>query len=415
MNIIEVIDIGFEAGGAEKSVKLLRDQLQTRGHTVQVISSDKLMDADTAGFADVLVPHIRGAAWRRLLGHAWHRPAHAAVATAVASMPADVVHLHTIGELSPSVLRACGDVPMIVTVHGPEEYTLELLPYQLPADDYRHRSYSWEDLRPVGRARYWYYRGVQRPNYRAGLRRVSTIVAPSAYMASVVAGDAGRVPVEHIYNGIVLPDPQPVPATPRIVYVGRLEAVKGVEHLIDAAARARTLAPGLEVILIGDGADRPRLETQAAALGLADTVRFVGWVAPDDVATEMARARALAIPSVWPENLPTVAIEAMAVGRAIIGTNVGGIPELIEPGVTGFIVEPRDPDALAEAMVALCGSDARAARMGAAARIRGERFDIDTFVDRIEALYGAVQPAATGADPDAHAGASVPLAAGRPG
>jgi len=391
MKIVEVIDLGFEAGGAEHSVKVLRDRLAARGHDVCVIATDKLMVPGTEAFADVVIPHIQGPAWRRLVDHAWYGAAFEAVRRTVRLMPADIVHLHTIGEFSPSVLRACGDVPMVLTVHGPEEYTLDLLPYQLPADDYRHRSYAWEDLRPVGRARYWYYRGLQRPNYRAGLRRVATIVAPSAFMASVVARDARRVPIEQIYSGIDLPAPQPVPREPNIVYVGRLEAVKGVEHLVTAAAIARPQVPGLHVTIIGDGADRARLEARATDMGLAGTVDFLGWVPSGDVAAHTAQARALAIPSVWPENLPTVAIEAMAVGRAIIGSDVGGIPELVAPGTSGYLVEPRDAEGLADAMVRLCRDDVLATRMGAAARERSQRFDIDTFVGRIETLYDGLR------------------------
>jgi glycosyltransferase involved in cell wall biosynthesis len=391
MNIVEVIDIGFEAGGAERQVKLLRDRLTARGHDVRVIATDKSVAGSIGPFADVVIPHIQGPAWRRMVDHAWYGAAFEAVARTVRSMPADVVHLHTIGEFSPSVLRACGEVPMVLTVHGPEEYVLDLLPYKLRADDYRHRSYLWEDLRPVGRARYWYYRGLQRPNYRAGLRRVATIVAPSAYMALVVGRDVRRVPIEQIHNGIDLPAPQPVPHAPNIVYVGRLEVVKGVEYLVTAAAIARPQVPGLHVTIVGDGSERARLEARVTDMGLAGTVDFVGWVPSGDVVAHIAQGRALVIPSVGPEILCVVAIEAMGVGRAIIGSDAGGIPELVTPGTSGYLVEPRDAEGLANAMVRLCRDDVLAARMGAAGRQLSKRFDADTFVGRVEALYDRVR------------------------
>jgi glycosyltransferase involved in cell wall biosynthesis len=96
----------------------------------------------------------------------------------------------------------------------------------------------------------------------------------------------------------------------------------------------------------------------------------------------------LAIPSVWPENLPTVAIEALAVGRPIVGSNVGGIPELIVEGVTGALVEPRDAEGLAASLTEILNDVELADRMALAAREMSNAFSITKFVESLEEAYG---------------------------
>jgi glycosyltransferase involved in cell wall biosynthesis len=96
----------------------------------------------------------------------------------------------------------------------------------------------------------------------------------------------------------------------------------------------------------------------------------------------------LAVPSVWPENLPTVAIEALAIGRPIVGSNIGGIPELIVDGLTGRLVEPRDAEAFASALTEVLSDTALADRMAGAAHAASRAFSITRFVDSLEAAYG---------------------------
>ena len=104
----------------------------------------------------------------------------------------DVVHLHTISEFGAAALRATGTVPTVLTVHGPEEYTLQLLPWQLPPGSYRHGSYRWSDLKFRGRLRYLCLRLVQRRLYVQGFRHVDTFLAPSRLMAAALRADAGE-------------------------------------------------------------------------------------------------------------------------------------------------------------------------------------------------------------------------------
>jgi glycosyltransferase involved in cell wall biosynthesis len=386
MRILQVIDIGWLAGGAERSVVTLRDNLVAEGHEVRIMATDK----NAAGhevFADHLVPQIRGAALRRIRDFAFYRLAYREMRNLIADFRPEVIHFHTIGELSPSVLFAARDVPHVVTVHGPEEYTRDLFPWHLPPSDYRHQSYRRCDLRLVGRLRIGYLRLVQRPIYLLAFRRCFAFVAPSRFMAKVLTQEVAPARIVQIYNGIDLPPARPPIDSTLLVFIGRLEAVKGVDVLIRAFAGIRESHPTACLAVIGEGQHRDELEALSVELGVAEHVRFEGWLTADDAHQLLGRSAALVIPSVWPENLPTVALEAIGVGRAIVATSVGGIPELVTNDGTGLLAAPYDIAELSAALDEVLSSPGAARRMGDAARQRAHLFDIDRFVANVCDLY----------------------------
>jgi glycosyltransferase involved in cell wall biosynthesis len=388
VRVVLVNDLGWPAGGAEKNVELLKNQLAERGHEVLVVSTDIGMVERSDGFADVVVPAITGNPLRRLAGKAFHVAAYRRVRALIKVFQPDVVHFHTIGELSPSVVAAATGVPHVVTVHGPEDYTLALLPWQLPARDYRDGTYRPADLRAVGRLRYCYLRFVQRPLYQWVLRRTFAYVAPSRFLADTLLEDAGHTQIRQVYNGIELLAPAPaIPADRTLLYVGRLEAVKGCGVLLRAFELVRREVADARLMLVGAGGASDDLHALAAVGGVADAVDFRGWLSYDAVGDAIADATAVVIPSVWPETLATVALEALAVGRPLIASRVGGLPELIDDGVNGYLVEPYDVRTLADRMVALLTDPVTAARMGAAGRRRSAFFEIDRFTGEIEQLY----------------------------
>ena len=123
----------------------------------------------------------------------------------------------------------------------------------------------------------------------------------------------------------------------------------------------------IEVVLAGDGEMRGDIENFIHVCGLADHVRITGWLDGDEVRREIASARGLVVPS-FAEGLPVVISEAMALGRPVIATFVGGIPEVVLPGVNGWLVPAGSVEALADAMEeALARSPADLAQMGNAA------------------------------------------------
>lgn len=171
----------------------------------------------------------------------------------------------------------------------------------------------------------------------------------------------------------------------RLVFVGRLTAIKGLRVLMEAFARARARRPDLHLTLVGDGEDREHLECLAAPMG--EAVTFTGYRSQEGVADALAKADVFVLPS-FAEGLPVVLMEAMAAGKPVIATQLAGVGELVEEGVSGFLVPAGDAESLAERIVRIAGDPALREKMGAAgqARVRDE-FDVRKEAARIGSLF----------------------------
>lgn len=173
------------------------------------------------------------------------------------------------------------------------------------------------------------------------------------------------------------------PVEPVVVSVGRLDKYKGQEYLLEACACERTRP--YRVILVGEGPMQPALEARASALGIADRVFFAG--AREDVTPFLARADCVVLASTE-EGMPGSILEAMAMARPVVATAVGGVPEAVTDGVTGYLVPPGDSSALARAIAAILADPAKAGVMGRAARERVERdFKVEPMVHKTELMY----------------------------
>jgi colanic acid/amylovoran biosynthesis glycosyltransferase len=166
------------------------------------------------------------------------------------------------------------------------------------------------------------------------------------------------------------PAPRIVGRTPwRLLCVASLQEYKGQRYLIEACRLLQQWGVSFECQLVGRGQDRPQLERQIAEAGLDDHVLLLGPKSQDEVANLVAAADAFVLPSVVQANgkmegIPVVLMEAMASELPIVSTQLSGIPELVEDGVSGKLVPPRDPQALADALLALYENRAEAQEMG---------------------------------------------------
>jgi glycosyltransferase involved in cell wall biosynthesis len=156
---------------------------------------------------------------------------------------------------------------------------------------------------------------------------------------------------------------------PFILYVGMLVPSKGVEILIRAFQRIRSVHPDVRLILIGSGYAEARFRSMVQRLGLGQSVRFVPPMPQAQLAAWMRAARCLVLPS-FSEGLGRVVLEAMACARPVVGTRVGGIIELVVDGETGFLISPGDPNGLADHLLLLLNDPILADAMGARGRER---------------------------------------------
>jgi glycosyltransferase involved in cell wall biosynthesis len=182
------------------------------------------------------------------------------------------------------------------------------------------------------------------------------------------------------------------PAAPRLVSIGRLGEQKGHLVLIDAVARLAREGVPFELSLVGDGPMRPSVERRIAEHGLDGRVRILGWKSNEEVRRALLESRALVLPS-FAEGLPVAFMEALALGRPVVTTFVGGIPELVEPGVTGWLVPAGAVDPLAEAIREVLRLPPRElARLGRAGaeRVRS-RHDAEREAEKLRSLFSASQ------------------------
>ena len=169
--------------------------------------------------------------------------------------------------------------------------------------------------------------------------------------------------------------------------VGRLTAVKGQETLIRATAKCLRQGEKLYLLILGEGELRSNLEALSAELGIAEAVRFLGW--RPDVASVINACDIFCLPSLN-EGMGKVIVEAMAMGKTVIASDVGGIPDLVVPGENGILVPPGDSNALAEAILNLCDHPEMRVRMGEEGREKALGYGVESMLHKIDGLYAGL-------------------------
>lgn len=176
-----------------------------------------------------------------------------------------------------------------------------------------------------------------------------------------------------------------LPDRPVIGTVARLHRQKGVVNLLRAAPQILSTFPEIKIAVVGDGPQSGSLRREAQRLGLEGRLLFLGE--RKDAASVMALFDVFVLPSLW-EGLPFVLVEAAALGKPIVATAVDGVPEILEDGKTGLLVPPKDPSALADAVIRLLKDKKEAYRLGAMARtLVPPRFPLRRMIEQTQNLY----------------------------
>ena len=180
----------------------------------------------------------------------------------------------------------------------------------------------------------------------------------------------------------------------KILCIGSLHEVKGQTHLIEACRLLRERGVAFECNLIGGGEDRDKLEQQVAAANLGDVVHFRGQVPRSEVLAALQSADVLVTPSVPSqdgrrEGIPVVIMEAMASGLPVVASRLSGIPELVDDGINGVLIEPGDSQGIAEALAALAQDSDRRHQYGGAGREKViQSFDLHQNAARLVRMFG---------------------------
>jgi glycosyltransferase involved in cell wall biosynthesis len=166
--------------------------------------------------------------------------------------------------------------------------------------------------------------------------------------------------------------------------ITRLHESKGNSFLVDAAARVVAERPGVRFFLVGEGPLQPALQAQAAPLGLGDRLGLTGF--RREAARTLSAFDLSVFPSLW-EGTPLAAFETLAIGKPIVATDADGLLDILTDGEDAVIVPKRNAGALAAKIIWAIDHPADRARLAAAARLSGRRYDVGLFVRKMERLY----------------------------
>jgi len=273
----------------------------------------------------------------------------------------DVVHTQLeFADVLGSIAGARLGIPTIATIHTldrPRRWSKEAAHFRLMAWTLRRRSKRVIAVSESARRHVLAKAGLRK-------RHTATIHNGIDLTPYLAAGATARARIRSEFD---IPPEAEVIAT-----VAVLRKPKGIEYMLEALVPLVESHPGLHYLIVGDGAHRTALESKTAQLELGRSVHFAGQ--RSDVADMLAAADVFVLPSLT-EALPTVLIEAMAVGLPVVATSVGGIPEIVEPGNTGLLVAPATPNELADAVGRLLDSPRQRHALG----IAGRRAAVDKF------------------------------------
>jgi colanic acid/amylovoran biosynthesis glycosyltransferase len=372
-------------------------ELERQGARLQVFSlkkpDDGIFHADVARLrarvtylpeSPLLAPRAFAAAHREVFGWDRRRYARALAAALRRRRFTTLKHFLQAGWIAVR-LRAAG----ISHVHahfasGPTAVALHL--HRLTGISYSFTAHA-KDI---------YIESVDRPELAKKLRSARFAVTVSDYNREHLSRLADGSRIVRIYNGLDLERFSPNGAAPEepplVLAVGRLIEKKGFADLVEACARLRDEGRRFRCRIVGKGPLRGALGRRIAELGLEGIVELAGPLPREALLDLYPRASVVVAPSVVGadgnrDGLPTVLIEAMALGVPVVATDVTGIPELVEHGRTGLLVAQHDPAALAAAIGRLLDDRAGAAALAAAGRERVERrFDLRANVAQLREL-----------------------------
>lgn len=225
----------------------------------------------------------------------------------------------------------------------------------------------------------------------AALRWVSRLIVPSLASKEILSKNGvpfDKITVLPLFSNFcqrVQRQSYPSGDKPKVLFLGRLRAYKGVAYLLRALRLVKT---DYEALIVGEGEDKNGLIRLAEELGISKSVRFTGNIEHDQIEKLILKAALVVVPSIYPDSFPTVGLEAMALARPVVGFAIGGIPEWLDHEKTGLLVKTQDVPELARAVDYLLRNPAIASQMGAAGRQKyDEQFTPDVHMAKLLRIY----------------------------
>jgi glycosyltransferase involved in cell wall biosynthesis len=376
---IQITNLHRFRGGTDVLAEENAGLLTRRGHNSVFLTRDsRQLGRGIAGKARAFGSGIYSASGRQIVAKALrqHRP--------------DLVHIHEVYPFfSPWILRDCrhAGVPVVMTCH---DYRLtcpiavhmrEGMMCELCLGGKEHRCFLKNCRNSRLESLAYALRSVVARKWRLFLDNVTVYTTPSEFVKRRLV-NAGfpreRIVTMPPYMAPVPDSTGDVSSNEYVAYVGRITPEKGIETLL-ASARITEL----RVRIVGDYSQMPH-----AVMTAPPNVEFLGTLGHNELGQVYKHARFLVLPSIWIEAFGRVAPEAMGYGLPVVASNVGGIPEVVEDGVTGLLFEPGNPDDLARKMTQLWQDPGLCRQMGQAGRQKLIReYSEDAYYERLMAVY----------------------------
>lgn len=387
MNVLHLNDAGSHVGGAEGYIADVSTALREAGHSSHLV----YFSPNDAG---ELVPDATYAPLA-----AWPAPPLQAVEVleqVVAEFRPDVAYVHIV--YHPSLVGwIARRLPTVAYVHGPYAVCPGSAQYLRNSSQVCPHTAGLVCLVKAQTERCCWGRNPLRHlhllrrvhAFVEAYKKVKAILVGSRFMKQLLA--RGGIPFDKlsILPPVLTREPLP-PLTfaedsRSILFAGRLVPEKGLRHLIGALARVET---DWQLVVAGDGPEREPCHTLAGELGVARKVQFMGWLNGSQMAATLQASACVAVPSLWPEPFGRLGPEAFLHGRPVAAFAVGGIPDWLEDGESGYLVTPGDIEGLGQALRSLLDYRALRSQMGKRARRRAlSAWNAGAHIERLVSAF----------------------------
>ena len=404
MKILLVNKFHYRKGGSETYYFALAEALRRAGHQVIFFAMDskKNLPCEQAQYFVTNVeyngPQVAAAQLKSGLKLLYSHEAKQKFAALLAAEKPDVVHLNLVHrQITLSVVDAAkaAGVPVVFTQHDLicvcPNYTC-LAPDGICEDCLKGNFAPCVKKRCVKGSRAKSLLAAAEAvlyRMRGSYNKIDCYITPSGFYRDLLqrAGFT-KAPIRHIPNflpGGTVFAPVPCEAQAKLLYLGRLTPEKGVPTLLNALAAC----PDACLEIAGEGPQRAELEQQVRDLGLGDRVKFLGFLTGQPLTERLNACRAVVLPSEWYENGPYSVMEALAAGKPVLGSRIGGIPEMVQEGQTGFLFRPGDAEDLAAAIGRLYGltEEGYQALCRSAAAFAAETFSEEAYLAQLLPIY----------------------------
>jgi glycosyltransferase involved in cell wall biosynthesis len=361
MKILLVSYYGWLFGGGETYLFNLADELQAGGHDIRIFTSDNGYREHTLKTDYTFsIAHTRiGWAFCSLFNFQSLR----ALKKVLEDFDPDVVHINSLSnEVSPSVTWALKKYPTLLFVHS--QYM-----------------FMTEKALPLTKKVYAYINVVAKKKI---IRNVDLVLAPSSSLLKTIP--TNQFFAKAVGLGIAPLSYSPLTRFERLIFIGRLAPDKGVDVLLEALGEVVKIRPTVHLDIIGSGSEETHLKELVTQLSLDHNVTFIGYVERLRAMSYVRRATVLVLPSVYEEPFGLSGLEALFVGRPVIASRIGGIPEWLNE-TCGKLVTPGDVDELSVAILNILSDKNKLIKMSKVAHNHAQPYSIQSHASKMKNIY----------------------------